>query len=71
MPLIKNYSMNILIIIVINAIVVPVRPIPAEQCTIALSFGADLRFHYINLLSISSKSSMACPSGTPWSGHAV
>jgi hypothetical protein len=49
--------------------VVPVRPIPAEQWTIAFSSNSDFRFQSINLLSIISKSSTAYPSGTPWSGH--
>lgn len=60
---------HIVIIKSIKVIVVPVRPIPAEQWTIAFSSDSDFRFQSINLLSIISKSSTAYPSGTPWSGH--
>lgn len=59
------------IIISMSDIVVPVRPIPAEQWTIDFSWLVEFMFHSINLLSIKSKSYMAWPSGTPWSGHPV
>ena len=53
----------------ISDIVVPVRPMPAEQCTMDFSLSADFKFHSTKWFSITSKSLMAGPSGTPWSGH--
>ena len=55
----------------ISPIVVPVLPIPAEQCTIALSSSADFKFQSMKKLSIVSKSSTRYPSGIPWSGHPI
>ena len=54
-----------LIMVSIREMVVPVLPIPAEQCTIDFSVGPDLRFQSMNLKSMDSKSWTATPSGTP------
>ena len=59
------------IIISINEIVVPVRPIPAEQWTIDFSVGEDFKFHSMNLDNMSWKSTIDYPVGIPWSGQAV
>jgi len=56
---------QMLMIMSIREIVVPVRPIPAEQCTIDFSVGPDLRFQVIKWSSMPSKSAIAWPSGTP------
>lgn len=57
------------IIVFISDIVVPVRPMPAEQWTIDFSLFCDLRFHSTKWFSMISKSNTALPSGTPWSGQ--
>lgn len=56
---------HILMIKCASAMVVPVLPIPALQCTIAFSSGLEFNSIYMNSPSNRLKSSIESPVGTP------